>query len=120
MSNDPQKLLLEERLKRLKLPAMTQNYQAVIRDAIENNMSFEDFLLVLTELEINKREENQLKRRLKNAAFPVTKTLDSFDFTAIPNLNKNKILTLSQADFIKDHENVFLIGNSGTGNYAKC
>lgn len=115
MSNSPQKLLLEERFKRLKLSAMTQNYQAVIRDAIENNMSFEDFLLVLTELEINKREENQLKRRLKNAAFPVTKTLDSFDFTAIPQLNKNKILTLSQADFVRAHENVILIGNSGTG-----
>lgn len=115
MTNNAKKLLLEEHLKQLRLPAIRQNYQAIIRDAIENNLSFEDFLLTLTELEINNREENQLKRRLKRASFPVTKTLDSFDFSIIPSINKNKVLSLSQADFVKEHENVIMVGNSGTG-----
>jgi DNA replication protein DnaC len=70
---------------------------------------------MLTEIEINNREENQLKRRLKKASFPVIKTLDNFDFTAIPNVNKNKILSLAEADFVREHENVLLVGNSGTG-----
>lgn len=113
--NNPQKLLLEEHLKRLKLPALKQNYEAVARDALERNSSFEEFLLALTELELTRWEENQLKRRLKKAAFPVIKTLDTFDFKAIPSVNKNMVLSLSQADFVKDHENVLLVGNSGTG-----
>ncbi|MDK2821862.1 MAG: hypothetical protein PWP31_1827 [Clostridia bacterium] len=78
-------------------------------------MSFEEFLLALTELEIQNREENQLKRRLKKASFLLIKTLDNFDFNAIPSVNKNKVLSLSQADFIRNHENVLLVGNSGTG-----
>jgi DNA replication protein DnaC len=47
--------------------------------------------------------------------FPVTKTLDTFEFTAVPALNKQKVLALSQGDFVKERENVLLVGNSGTG-----
>ncbi|BCV23387.1 IS21-like element helper ATPase IstB [Gelria sp. Kuro-4] len=65
--------------------------------------------------EIIGREERSLRRRLKTARFPLTKTLADFDFAAIPSLNKNKVLLLGQCEFIRQKENVILLGNSSTG-----
>jgi hypothetical protein len=45
--------------------------------------------------------------------------LDTFDFHLIPSLNKNRVLTLAQGEFVKKHQNVLMVGNSGTGNYRK-
>jgi len=66
-----------------------------------------------------KREENQVRRLINQARFPIKKTLDSFDFGQIPGLSQTKVLTLSRCQFIKDKENVILAGSCGTGNYAK-
>jgi DNA replication protein DnaC len=108
-------LLVEHYLKRLKLPTMRRLYRDLAREAAEHNKTFEDYLLALLEQEVIQREDNQTLTRLKAAGFPVAKTLDSFDFTALPNLNKQKVLALSQADFVKERENILLVGNSGTG-----
>jgi DNA replication protein DnaC len=108
-------LLVEHYLKRLKLPTMRRLYRDLAREATEHNKTFEDYLLTLLEQEVIQREDNQTLLRLKGAGFPVAKTLDSFDFTVLPNLNKQKVLALSQADFVKERENILLVGNSGTG-----
>lgn len=108
-------MLVDHYLKRLKLPTIRRHYQEMAREAAEHNKTFEDYLLALLEQEVLQREDNQTLLRLKAASFPVTKTLDSFDFAAIPGVNKQKVLALSQADFVKDRENVVLVGNSGTG-----
>jgi hypothetical protein len=55
------------------------------------------------------------QRRLKQAAFPVQKTLDSYDFSLMPSLNRNRFLTLSKGDFVEKKENIIFLGNSGTG-----
>jgi DNA replication protein DnaC len=107
--------LLEANLKRLRLPAMGRLYLALAREAAERNQTHVDYLAALTEQEIVGREESSLRRRLKAARFPLTKTLADFDFAAIPSLNKNKVLLLSQCEFIRQKENVILLGNSGTG-----
>ena len=49
------------------------------------------------------------------ARFPVLRTLDSFDFSAIPSLNKAKVLDLTRGDYISKHSNVILVGEVGTG-----
>lgn len=108
-------LLLESYLKRLRLPAVNQNYLAVAREAAERNQSYVDYLLALVEQEIARREEQGLKRRLKMAHFPFTKTLEEYDFSLIPSLNKNKVLALAQGEFIAKKETVIFIGNCGTG-----
>jgi DNA replication protein DnaC len=108
-------LLVDHYLKRLKLPTMRRLYRDMAREAAEHNKTFEDYLLALLEQEVLHRDDNQTLRRLKAAGFPVTKTLDTFEFTAIPALNKQKVLALSQGDFVKERENVLLVGNSGTG-----
>lgn len=108
-------LLLEDSLKRLKLPTIRRVYAEVARDAAEHNQTYEEFLLALVEHELRQREDNQLRQRLRLAGFPVMKTLESFDFSAIPALNKPKVLMLAQCNFVSQRENVLLVGNSGTG-----
>lgn len=112
MSRD---LLIEAHLKRLKLPTIRKLYKALAREAGEHNKTYEDYLLALLEQEVIQRDDTQMQARLKAAGFPVLKTLDSYDFAAIPSLNKQKVLALSQADFVRLRENVLFIGNSGTG-----
>jgi DNA replication protein DnaC len=109
------RLLLEAYLKQLRLPAIGRHYQEVARQAVQGNFSYEVFLLALMELEAQQREENAHQKRLRLARFPVVKTLDQFDFTCVPSLNKAKVLSLAQGEYLDRHENLILMGNSGTG-----
>jgi DNA replication protein DnaC len=108
-------LLLEAYLKRLKLPAMLTHYQEMARQAEQGSQTYEGYLLALSELETHQREENAYKRRVSQARFPLVKTLDRFDFSAIPTLNKAAVLHLAQGEYIGKKENLLLMGNSGTG-----
>lgn len=109
------KMLLDAHLKRLRLPAILRHYQELARQAVQANQTYEGFLLALVEIESNQRDENACKERIKSARFPVIKTLDQFDFTAIASLNKAKVLDLALGDYIDTRENLILMGNSGTG-----
>jgi DNA replication protein DnaC len=108
-------LYLDHLCKRLKLPTVPKQYASLAREAEERNMQYEEFLLALLEQESQIRDENQRKQRLKQATFPVHKTLDTFDFHLMPSLNKNRLLTLAQGEFVEKNQNVLLVGNSGTG-----
>jgi DNA replication protein DnaC len=109
------KMLLEALLKRLKLPAVLKFYQELARQAVEANQTYEGYLLALVEAEVQQRDENAHKKRIKTARFPVLKTLDQFDFSAVATLNKAKVLGLAQGDYIERKDNLILMGNSGTG-----
>ncbi|MCY0874930.1 MAG: IS21-like element helper ATPase IstB [Firmicutes bacterium] len=108
-------LLLEHYLKQLRLPSIARQYTAVARDAQDRNLGYEEYLLALIEQEIRTREDNQRQQRLKKACFPITKTLELFEFHLLPSLSKTKVLALAKGEFVEKHENVILIGNSGTG-----
>jgi hypothetical protein len=56
-----------------------------------------------------------VERRVREARFPTVKSLDSFDFPAIPSLNKALVLELARGEYIERRENVIALGNSGTG-----
>jgi DNA replication protein DnaC len=112
MAND---LLIRSHLKRLRLPVIAQSYLRLAKEASAHNQTHPDYLLALLEGEVVQREENAQKLRLTRARFPVIKTLDSFDFSAIPALNKAQVLELSRGSFIDRRENVILIGSYGTG-----
>ncbi len=73
------------------------------------------YLLRLCELELIERERRMIERRIKAAKFPATKSLDSFDFKAIPSLNKALTMELARCEFIERRENVIALGPSGTG-----
>ena len=56
-----------------------------------------------------------IERRIKAAKFPTIKSLDSFQFKAIPSLNKTQVLELARCEWIERRENVIALGPSGTG-----
>ena len=108
-------ILLESYLKRLRLPTIAQNYSRLAEEASVNNQTYADYLLALMEGEVVQREENTQKLRLSKARFPIMKTLDAFDFSAIPALNKALVLELSRGSYIDKRENIIFIGSYGTG-----
>ena len=69
----------------------------------------------MAELELLDRERRATERRIRQAKFPVVKSLDSFDFLSMPTLNKAMVMELARCEFLARRENVLLLGNSGTG-----
>lgn len=120
MNSSTTTILLDTYLKRLRLPAVASQYRVLARDAAEKNCTYEEYLCKLLEQEVMARDENSRKLRIKQAAFPVIKTLEGFDFTVIPSLNKQKVVALSQCEYILAKENVIAIGSAGTGKTHIC
>jgi DNA replication protein DnaC len=108
-------LLLKTNLKALRLPTMGAEFEKLAREATAANEGYEEYLLRLTEGEVAVRSANALKARIKQAAFPVDKDLDTFDFTAIPSLSKPQILELARGGWIEERSNCCFIGQPGTG-----
>lgn len=90
------KMLIEAYLKKLKMPQVAKTYESLAREAADNNLDYEEYLLCVLEQEVHQRENNRIQRGIRQASFPVIKTLESFDFLAIPSLNKPKVLKLMQ------------------------
>ena len=114
MSDTPQ-LLLAHHLKALKLPTFLREYDKLARQCAAEVVDHSGYLLRLAELELIDRERRTVERRIKEARFPTVKSLDSFDFAAIPSLNKALVLELARCEYIARRENVIAVGNSGTG-----
>jgi DNA replication protein DnaC len=110
-----QHLLLEDALHRLRLPAVLAHYAKVAQDAASQNLSYEAYLLAVLDQELSQRDANMQRRRLAAAKFPVIKTLDQYDFSLMPQLNRSLILELAQGMYITKKENCLLVGEIGTG-----
>jgi len=115
MKQDKPQLLLKHYLKKLKLPTMLRDYEAVAASCAKDNCDYVSFLLYLVEREALDREKRSAERRVKNARFPVIKTLDTFDFTAQPSIKQKLIRELMVGQYVDRQENVLIVGNSGTG-----
>jgi DNA replication protein DnaC len=119
MSEVPQ-VLLAHHLKALKLPTFLREYDKLARQCAAEGVDHTGYLLRLSELELLDRERRLIERRLierriRQARFPAVKSLDSFDFAAIPSLNKLLVLELARCRYVARRENVIALGNSGTG-----
>jgi DNA replication protein DnaC len=108
-------LLLRSYLKCLKLPTIAANCRKFAQEAASTNQPYERYLLALTEAEVHAREANAERKRIAKARFPALKTLDSFEFAAIPTLNKQAVLELTKGHYLDARENVILVGPTGTG-----
>ena len=113
--NAGMKALLIENLKSLKLSAMIRNLQSHLRQAKQDKLDYDEFLLNLTEVEVQMRKENGRKRRLRDAKFPLQKPLETFDFGAATGLDARLIKELSGCEYVKKSRNVIFLGKSGTG-----
>ena len=110
-----QSLLLEEALHRLRLPAVLAHYAKIAQDAATQQLSYEAYLLAVLDQELSQRDANMQRRRLAAAKFPAVKTLDQYDFSLMPQLNRALILELVQGTYIAKKENCLLVGEIGTG-----
>jgi DNA replication protein DnaC len=108
-------VLLKHHLKALKLPTMLSESERVASRCAQEHVDHLGYLLQLSELELLERERRAAERRLKAARFPALKTLDTFDFTARPSINKPLVTELLRCAYIDARENVILAGNPGTG-----
>ena len=115
MSTEAPEILLAHYLKTLKLPTFQREYQKLARLCATEGVDHVGYLFRLAEREMIERDRRKVERRIKAAKFPVVKSLDSFDFTAIPKLNKMQVLELARCEWIERRENVIALGPSGTG-----
>ncbi len=128
MTDTPQ-VLLHHHLKKLRLPTFLAEYEKVARRCAAENVDHIRYLLQLSELELPgghrpptfmicarpraERERRMVERRIKAAKFPSIKSLDSFNFKAIPSLNKTLVTELARCEYIERRENIIALGPSG-------
>ncbi|QSZ59699.1 IS21-like element helper ATPase IstB [Rhizobium sp. ZX09] len=115
MSTEAPEILLAHYLKTLKLPTFQREHHKLARLCATEGVDHVGYLFRLAERETIERDRRKVERRIKAAKFPVVKSLDSFDFTAIPKLNKMQVLELARCEWIERRENVIALGPSGTG-----
>ena len=77
-------LLMEHHLKELKLPSFLREYSKLAAQCAAENVDHLSYLLRLAELELIDRHQRTVERRIRAARFPAVKSLDTFDFLAIP------------------------------------
>ena len=114
MSDRPA-ILLQHHLKELRLPTFLREYDKMAQQCAAERVDHPDYLLRLAELELIDRHHRIVERRIKAARFPTVKSLDTFDFLAIPSVNKQLVTRLAVCEYVERRENVIAMGNSGTG-----
>lgn len=114
MSAQPE-ILLAHHLKQLKLPTILREYAKLAAQCAAEGLDHTRYLMRLIELELIDRERRMVERRIRAAHFPAVKSLETFEFTAIPSVNKMLVLELARCEFVVKRENVIALGNSGTG-----
>ncbi len=93
-------ILLKANLRQLKLLTIHAEWEKLAREAADRDEPHDAYLLRLTELEVAARTSNAIPARIRAAGFPVLKDFDTFDFTATPNLLKQKILELARGEWV--------------------
>ena len=98
--SDRSTVLLEHHLKELKLPTFLREYGKVAGQCAAEGVDHPGYLLRLSELELIDRHHRMVDRRIKAARFPATKSLDTFDFLAMPSVNKHLVMQLARCEYV--------------------
>ena len=110
-----QEIVLDDALRQLRLPAMGREWREHARQAKEAGEGYTGFLLALTSRELEQRQANQVQRRLREARFPLLKTLETTDLKKWPALDAVQVRDYAECGYITRRENVVLLGKHGTG-----
>src|SRR5216117_2167184 len=102
-------------LRTLRLSGLLETLDVRNRQAVEQQSSFVEFFTMLLHDEVERRAQSKLRLRLRRAAFDPTKTLEGFDFSFNPKLNKAQVFDLATGQFIARHESVLVYGPTGVG-----
>jgi DNA replication protein DnaC len=106
---------LVPKLKSLRLSGILETLELRNRQAVEEQLSFVEFLQRLLEDEVERRAQKQLTLRLRRASFDLEKTLEGFDFGFNPSIPRQQVFDLATARFVERHENVLIQGPAGVG-----
>lgn len=102
-------------LTKLRLSGILQTLETRSRQAIEGHWSYTEFLSRLLEDEVERRAQKQLTLRVRRSTANSTKTLETYDFSFNPTVNRQHLLQLASCEFVRQHRNVLLCGPTGTG-----
>jgi DNA replication protein DnaC len=106
---------LSPQLKQLRLSGILDSLEARNRQAIEAKLAYTEFLALLIQDEVARREQKKFAMRLRRAAFRTTKTLEQFDFDRLPKLNRTLVHDLATGRYIHEPAPVLIVGPCGTG-----
>ncbi len=115
MSESKSHVLLQHHLKQLRLPTVLREYSSIASACAQEGSDYATFLLRLVERELIERERRATERNIKNAKFPVVKSVDEFDFSAQPSINEALVRELMLGEYLDNKYNILLLGNPGTG-----
>jgi len=103
------------KLKQLHLGGMVHTLAQRSQEAIDRSLPPVEFLALLVDDEIDRREQSKFRKRIIDAGIDESKTIASFDFSAAPRLSRTLVNELSSCRFVEKGENVLLVGPTGTG-----
>lgn len=106
---------LQSNLSRLRLPRIGTMLPEMASVAQEQGKSYLSFLDELLEEEVGQKEQRRIETLLKLSGLPFTKTIDEFDFSFQPKLDRQQVITLFDLDFVRKKENVVFLGPPGVG-----
>jgi DNA replication protein DnaC len=116
MSADTTYQRLREHLAYLKLPAVAEQLAPALEAADRDQPGYTQFLHDLLAAEVDAVEQRRLNGRLRFAKLPARKTIEQFDFTAQPSLDRRLVEDLATLRFIEERANVIAIGPPGRGS----
>lgn len=102
-------------LKQLRLSGILDSLEARNRQAIDSKLAYTEFLSLLIQDEVARREQKKFTLRLRRASFRASKTLDQFDFDRLPKLNRSLIHDLATGRYISEHAPILIVGQVGVG-----
>lgn len=114
-NQEPLAGMIDLSCRELKLPGLRAAYPAIAREATTQGQPSLAFLAACLSAEITNRREHRLATRLTQARFPTLKSLDTFEFVEQPQLSQPLVHALAEGTFVRQRENVILLGGSGTG-----
>lgn len=106
---------LMDLLQRLRLFKSRERLEALLQDATARELSYADFLDSILGEEVASKRDKNVAMRTNLARFPFVKSLDAFDFTYQPSLDKKQIQTLATCHFVEHGENLLILGPPGVG-----
>lgn len=106
---------LTPHLKQLRLSGILDSLEARNRQAIDAKLAYTEFLALLIEDEVARREQKKFATRLRRASFRTTKTLDAFEFERLPQLNRALVHDLATGRYVEERAPVLIVGPCGTG-----
>ncbi|MCK5204566.1 MAG: ATP-binding protein, partial [Desulfobacterales bacterium] len=106
---------IESNLTRLRLPKIREILEGVLNASEKKDASYLNFLDELLEEEVAAKEQRRIETAIKISGLPFIKSIDEFDFTFQPNLDRQKVMSLFDLAFIRQKGNVVFLGPPGVG-----